>query len=102
MSKHNTIIKTEVIIQDLIQKKRFDLLFQIMTELHPEQRNNFLNEVLKYVLSDVKITSETFKKNIRKPEKKKTRRIELTAAEVGMVKQVSDEVKKLHRIMNKK
>lgn len=101
MARFKTVIKAETIIQDLILKKRFDLLFQIMSELDPVLRKAFLNEILHYVLSDSKLTTEVFRKNIRTAQPKKTRRIELTPKEASMVKNVSKEIKKLEQILKK-
>lgn len=102
MSKYKTAVKAETIINDLIEKKRYDLLFQIMTELDVASRKSFLNDILNHVLSDKKLTTEVFRKNIRNPAEKKGRRIKLSVQENAMVNDVSREVKKLKKILGGK
>lgn len=99
MSKYRGTVKAETIIHDLIERKRYDLLFQIMSELDVTSRKKFLNDILQYVLSDEKLTAEVFRKNVRKQSVKKNRRIELSVAENILVQNVSKEVKKLKKLM---
>jgi|CXWJ01.1.fsa_nt_gi hypothetical protein len=99
MSKYRATIKAEKIIPDLIERKRYDLLFQIMVELETPLRKKFLNDILSYVLANEKLTSEVFKKNITKQKLKKSRRIELSVAENAMINDVGRELKKLKKIL---
>ncbi|HNR21082.1 MAG TPA: hypothetical protein PKN75_09605 [Bacteroidia bacterium] len=102
MSKYRGTVKAETIIHDLLERKRYDLLFQIMAELDVDARKSFLNDILRYVLADEKLTTEVFRKNIKKSAAKKSRRIELSVAENALITTVGKEIKKLKKILESK